>query len=903
MKKHTGTRMILGVLQHLFAAGIMVFVTSILFHSNISVGFLNEERTIRLDPLSSAYNDYEDTEIFEDLFRTEVGDVLTFVAMRALLENNGSFQLQRPVDVTEFYTGAGGVSDTALTVRFRMQDLITWGSRGTSYTERNMNLSEFLNYFGNPIHPDNFAIDEDGELTFAGFYTYPDAESPMMAGGPGNFGRPAASPEDTPGEVESRMMNATNSELLELVLRYVTDRTGDQVRVSRYDDGMVNISVLLLNCPYETLEGGKNLLRFAGNWVDYFALQKNVEGCISMIHDDYELYRRGKELYDEEATNLRYIVRITRSMNNANVEKTYSYTDLQELEGMSDEELTEFVSDQKHNVIYYADLLDFATLSDLTEEDMLHYLKLYSYVYPDRTRIWIYTDSAYPVADNLRHVREQYETISGSFRISLGSAVVLGLLWISIFLFQCSIAGVGTLPDGQEVNYLLWPDRLWIELYVPVIAGCVYGLYRLGEHLPLVIERVYGMGSEELTIHNPEILRSYVTFANLGILTSALFCGIVYSLLRRIRSDVITRYSMMYSIRHSLGRFQHVINENRIAALVMGIQFFVFVAIQTLAVFFVLRFWQDRRAVSMTILALAVLFDFWVGTLMVRLRSQRMEIYNGISRIREGNSEYVIRTEDMNPENAALAEAVNHIGEGIRSAVSTSMRDEQMKSDLITNISHDLKTPLTSIINYSGLLRNMKGLPEEAGRYVGILDEKSRRLKQLLEDLLEASKISSGNVELHLERIDLTELMTQMIGEFEDIFEERSLTMVFEPVGKILIRADSRQMWRVIDNLFQNIKKYALENTRVYVDLTAADGLVNLSVKNVSKEENHYQGEELTERFIRGDESRQGEGSGLGLFIAKSLTQAQGGEFSVAVDGDLFKVNMVFREYGYEIGE
>ena len=271
---------------------------------------------------------------------------------------------------------------------------------------------------------------------------------------------------------------------------------------------------------------------------------------------------------------------------------------------------------------------------------------------------------------------------------------------------------------------------------------------------------------------------------------------------------------------------------------------------------------------------------------------------DGINRIRDGEVDFKLDAESLHGANRELADAVNNIGEGIGKAVKTSMKDEQMKTDLITNVSHDIKTPLTSIINYVDLLKRLKITEEPAKGYIDILDNKAQRLKQLTDDLVEASKISSGNIELNREKLNLTELINQGIGEFSEKLEERGLQVVFEKNDMpAYIYADSRRMWRVVENLLNNICKYAMESTRVYIDMEVEDARVRASIKNISKQQMNIKPEELTERFIRGDSARSTEGSGLGLSIAQSLTRVQGGEFRIYLDGDLFKVTLDFPEY------
>ena len=232
----------------------------------------------------------------------------------------------------------------------------------------------------------------------------------------------------------------------------------------------------------------------------------------------------------------------------------------------------------------------------------------------------------------------------------------------------------------------------------------------------------------------------------------------------------------------------------------------------------------------------------------------------------------------------------------MKAAVQEQMKSERLKADLITNVSHDIKTPLTSIINYVDLLKRENIENEKAKDYIRVLDEKSQRLKQLTEDLVEASKISSGNIKLEFMNLNLNELVQQVNGEFAERFEGRNLDLIciLQP-EPLLIRADSRRIWRVLENLYVNVCKYAMPGTRVYVDAIKKDG-IQLSIKNISENPLNFQADELTERFIRGDVSRSTEGSGLGLSIAKNLTVLQHGSFNIYLDGDLFKVTITFDE-------
>lgn len=242
-----------------------------------------------------------------------------------------------------------------------------------------------------------------------------------------------------------------------------------------------------------------------------------------------------------------------------------------------------------------------------------------------------------------------------------------------------------------------------------------------------------------------------------------------------------------------------------------------------------------------------------------------------------------------------LAHDINNIKEGLRKSVENEMKSENMKTELITNVSHDLKTPLTSIINYIDLLKRENIEPENARDYVSILDKKSQRLKILIEDLFEASKIGSNNIELNLEENDINQLLTQTLVEMEDYINESKLDFIVNtPNKEVYILADGKKTFRVFENIISNILKYSLEKTRVYIDLVESDKKVHISFKNISKYQLNFDPDEITERFTRGDLSRNTEGSGLGLAIAKGLVQAQGGELKVDIIGDLFIVNIDF---------
>lgn len=296
--------------------------------------------------------------------------------------------------------------------------------------------------------------------------------------------------------------------------------------------------------------------------------------------------------------------------------------------------------------------------------------------------------------------------------------------------------------------------------------------------------------------------------------------------------------------------------------------------------FFVLVMFVTVTAVILAILYLAIIMQ---------------KIKSGGERIAKGDLQYKIDTKYMFGDFKAFAESLNNINEGLQTAVNEKMRSERFKTELITNVSHDIKTPLTSIINYVDLIKKEEIGNETARQYIEVLDRQSGRLKKLVEDLVEASKASSGSLSVELVPCDVTVLLTQTLGEFEDKLNKRGLTPVVNtPEQPLRILADGRHLWRIFDNLMGNICKYALYGTRVYIDVKNELGRAVITFRNISENQLNVSADELMERFVRGDKSRNTEGSGLGLSIAKSLAELQGGVMELNVDGDLFKASVIF---------
>ena len=287
------------------------------------------------------------------------------------------------------------------------------------------------------------------------------------------------------------------------------------------------------------------------------------------------------------------------------------------------------------------------------------------------------------------------------------------------------------------------------------------------------------------------------------------------------------------------------------------------------------------------------LFVFFPLALWALISAKKLR--TGASEIAKGNTAYRIDTKYLFGEFRRHAEDLNAIQSGISRAVDARLRSERMKTELITNVSHDIKTPLTSIISYVDLLSKEEIENEKAREYIEVLQRQSARLKKLTDDLVEASKASSGALPVTIEDCDLSVMLEQTAGEYGERLAEKGLTLVVrKPEGSVPVRADARHTQRIFDNLMNNILKYALPGTRVYLELAAEDGGAAVIFRNTSSREIVQSPEELTERFVRGDAARSSEGSGLGLSIARSLAELQGGSLAVTVDGDLFKVTLRF---------
>lgn len=482
-------------------------------------------------------------------------------------------------------------------------------------------------------------------------------------------------------------------------------------------------------------------------------------------------------------------------------------------------------------------------------------------------------DTELSAEDDIYEASREYEQLHPWIKVCTFSGLVSLMGWIISLVYLTLATGRRT---GEEKIHLNPIDKIKTEI---LVAAFIFMMVEL----VILITKV---NSEEWAVYG-----IIVASGTVSLVIDGLFLIFYLSMVRRMKAEMLWETSVACWLERGIRKvFARQKTTVRVLLLFAG----------HMAVCFILAVGAFYYR-SMTALVLLLLFSAGECYMILRKAVEQYQIRLGVEKIRDGALSGKIDIEQLHGEEKSLAEAINNIGEGLLHAVDDSTKNERMKADLITNVSHDIKTPLTSIINYVNLMKLEKIDNERVQGYIQILDEKSQRLRQLTADLVEASKISSGNVKLDMQVIDLVELVYQTSGEFNEKFEQKELTIVTKlPKTAVLIRADGRQLYRVIENLYNNVAKYALEKTRVYVDIAYVEEKVVFSIKNVSEHSlarENSNARDLTERFIRGDSSRTTEGSGLGLSIAKSLTVLMGGVFDIKVDGDLFKASITFPQY------
>lgn len=452
-------------------------------------------------------------------------------------------------------------------------------------------------------------------------------------------------------------------------------------------------------------------------------------------------------------------------------------------------------------------------------------------------------------------------------------AAVSFAVCLALFVFLLCAAGH---KDGVPGIHLNWVDRIPLDLYLVLAVaagGCIFA------------------AGIELT--NASIAIAVFVVAVLLVFAVLLIMSVFMTLATRFKSGAFWKNTIIFYILRFLARTLRAIGTG-ISYCAVHLPLYwqaglIFVGISLAELFVLAAFSRSAVVVIWVIAKLAE------APLLVLLAVSLQKLKSGGEALAAGNLNASVDLNHMYGVLKHHGENLNSIAQGMQKAVQQQLKSERFRTDLITNVSHDIKTPLTSIINYVDLLKKQDVQPEQAKEYLAVLDRQSARLKKLTEDLVEASKASSGTLPVHLEAVDVNVLLSQVSGEYQSRFELCRL----EPIVKLApenpqILADGKLLWRVFDNLLSNICKYAMPGTRVYFTSEVLDSRVQISFKNISNYPLDITADELMERFVRGDSSRSTEGSGLGLSIAQSLTGLQKGSFDLVVDGDLFKANISF---------
>lgn len=858
-------KVICHVVQHVALVVGVVLLTTALLSSYVRYETVNGVQSTFLNN-EGQQKDFEDSKIFNQLMKEQALAIVRYGAIRGQLETDGVYDANKVIDVTAYANRFTGVPSRYVTADYYLEDLIRWGKYGIEYVMTETSAEDFLS-----------GITQYTVISDTGYGSYHGNISPYNTD---------LSHSMEKIDVSGNSLSPTLYEGVYGGDGYDADMTaeiGESTEVSQH--------YLIVN-RYQTVDG-KNIEDYVSDWDAYDALKDSLATTIRDLAENYALCEKYYDYYDETGSdaksNVVYLIR--KTIGN----KTEVYTNMDtERTDLTSLEMTLKETCDRY-ILYDAQDLRYETNTKVTEAELRQYISDYGYAYPENLQIMIGVNKDRPVKDCFVTAGAAYQKAVPDFTQN----VIIAVIWLVIFLAMVILLTVkeGVVRDketGEKTFVLHAEDKIPTEIFLVLFAVAMGVL--IGACVELFLGGMWISDLYTLYQRNGVLL----FMAGITLLGSLVCSFFYYSLVRRIRARRIWKGSILRWAVVQLKKGIRYMQNHKSLVVRVWVPFLGFSGVNLLAVIL-----ADQMMMSFVVFFGIALFDVLVGIVCFRNAVARQNILQVINRICKGDLNAKVDETALNGDNLVLAKAVNRIGDSVREAVETSMKDERLKADLITNVSHDLKTPLTSIINYVDLIKREQVDNPKVQEYIEVLDTKSQRLKQLTEDLLEASKISSGNIVLHMERINLVELLNQTMGEFSEKFEQKGLIPVVNaPSQAVYVLADSRRSYRVMENLFNNIFKYALEGTRIYIDLgftewKSADGNgsqagVFLSLKNISAMELNVAPEELTERFIRGDESRTTEGSGLGLSIAKNLTEAMNGMFEISIDGDLFKVVMVF---------
>ena len=843
---------------------------------------------IRLDDRGKSYTE---SEAFEKQVSNRVSDILVSLAAQDdinYLKNAGSSAV---IDLAEFEEKGNtrdSIRDLSLKntsgLAYSVSDLLEWGKDWEA------------NYYEGVYDEDSQVIrceSSDG----TSHYFYRTDFKKMVADGTLkiNYNTDFLEEDDFESKTESEKLDTVADELY---YRYTSqsENIGNvtDTRTNTEYPGCFFVELSQLDEKFAP-QGAENILdavnkstEWNGRLEDAYKELFTLLDCIRAIQSDEQFNDYETSLasvfhsvgdYTEGSTNLTYLFADKETQTIYTNKKAYSsYAQL--------EQNLETIFKEKAYAVVYPELSECVT--NIPDADLQVWNHTIAQSFDTKDFIFaVSVDTKFSVADSMADEAENYETYSKLMFPMLAGAIFGSVLWLIGMVWLTVTAG--RKPKDEEIH-LNGFDR-W---YTEIAAGAVIGIWLAGTIISGTLIANSSLG------YSYAVVTVIVTCLICGTYTMAWFLIGYLSLVRRIKAGTLWKNSLIRKVLKWIGKcsgkladFARAFSRNtaeKIKVLLVG-GAFLFLQFLIIGCVF--------SGAGVFLLALMAV-DVAVMIFAIRKADGQDRIMDGLKKISDGELQYKIKTDTLTGKQKVMAEYINNIGSGLDAAVENSLKKERMQTELITNVSHDLKTPLTSIINYVDLMKRENPTDPKIQEYLRILDEKSQRLKVLTEDVVEASKASTGNIKLEMNDIDFVEMVQQVIGEFEEKFQEKNLTMMVHFTDEpSIIYADGQRMWRVLENVFGNVVKYAMEGTRVYAEISNRNKKVTFSLKNISAQPLNISADELTERFIRGDVARNTEGSGLGLSIAKSLTELQGGEFKLYLDGDLFKVMITFVAKNY----
>lgn len=824
--------------QHLLVAFVAFVISFSIVGTKIIIPGVKGNTSYNLYE-SDRSRSYEDSYLFNNILGNNLADLLRHVAIRSQLETSGEYDDRKKIDVTAYVNRGTTLSGDYVTAVYYLSDLLKWAQNGFSFETKSFTEAQSAEFLSSET-------------------TYTHLKNNLYAGG---------------------MNSYLNSQI---------DGNSVTFKLARNTLPAGGEHTYLLS-RYQTVDG-KNIEDLVSSWEEYSALSASVVEAARDLFDNYEAYSDAKAYFDPANSNIRYF--IIRTIGG----KNEIFTNVSGLEKeTTGKDIKTLFQDYGRYIYYCPYELNYETNTLIKESVLRDVIKSYNYAYPDQIKMYIAVDTKNYGADDAFSEGRKSFTRYMPYKNQMYALCAIAVVAYLVILVICirMIPGTSLQRADKESGALSETDSAAGQSSAAFSNGSIateavvlIGLILMT--VPVIsmwlLKLIGGGGDMAVRLpYFPLVSAVSVIIADIG------FLGIIYGLVEKAKSGRLWNDSFLKLLINGTRNLIISTTDNGNVIIRTWIPYIFFV------VFNFLLFTRGFAGIF-----IAAILDIIVGVYLYNQNLDRDRIIHVIENIMNGDVKAKVDVATLHSDNITLANAVNSIGEGIDRAVNTSMKDEKMKADLITNVSHDIKTPLTSIINYVDLIKREDIDNERIKEYVNVLDVKSQKLKQLTEDLVEASKISSGNISITLDSINFVELVNQTLGEFYEKLEAKSLQAIFKPQQQsMIIMADPRHLWRVIENLLNNVCKYALSGTRVYLDMhteNGADGKesVVFSIKNISSSELNIEPSELTERFIRGDESRTTEGSGLGLSIAKNLTVAQGGTFDIKLDGDLFKVIIKF---------